>query len=99
MTVESVSGRPVSRRGVLTAAVGAGAAVAVAGATASGLAGRATADVGEIGNVVGSVVVHLRDVSSGSLDVFSGSDRIQVKDRALARLIARAATSVPSTSL
>jgi hypothetical protein len=86
----------ISRRHLLTAAAGTGAAVAVAGvagtaaagpvpAMSSPSAGRTAADVG------GPVVVHLRDVASGAMEVFSGTERIQIRDRGLAERIARAA--------
>lgn len=88
----------VSRRHLLTAAAGAGATVAavyVAGTTTGALAttsapsaSDAAADAG------GSVVVHLRDVAGGVMDVFSGTERVQIRDRDLAARIARVA--VPS---
>jgi hypothetical protein len=74
----------VSRRRVLTiaASVGVGgAAVSVAGLSAARETGGA-ANPGE------TIVVHLRDAKSGTLDVFAGSRRIEVRDADLAaRLI------------
>jgi hypothetical protein len=92
----------ISRRHLLTAAAGAGATVAVVGvaggapvgtvATPPASAGRAAVESAD------PVVVHLRDLASGALDVFSGTERIQIHDRALADRIAQAATSADKTN-
>lgn len=75
----------VSRRRVLTiaASVGVGgAAVSVAGLSAARESRGAAAEAGE------TIVVHLRDAGSGTLDVFAGTRRIEVRDPDLAaRLI------------
>ncbi|KWV29586.1 hypothetical protein AB0M91_27755 [Micromonospora rifamycinica] len=39
----------------------------------------------------GPIVVHLRDANSGTLDVFVGTSRIEVRDRGLADRLRRAA--------
>jgi hypothetical protein len=90
----------ISRRHLLTAAAGAGATAAtayVAGTavgpvaiTSAPSAGGTSADAG------GPVVVHVRDAASGAMDVFSGTERIQVRDRDLAARIARAAAADPT---
>nr|MDT0659231.1 hypothetical protein [Micromonospora sp. DSM 115978] len=77
----------VSRRQVLTVVASAGvgaAAVGVTGLSFAGLAGGGQAD-GE------PIVVHLRDAASGTLDVFVGEQRIEVKDRDLASRLQKAA--------
>lgn len=103
MTAESLSAHPVSRRRVLTTAAGAGAAIAVASAAGAGLSSMGAGPSGtageDVGQTAGPIVVHVRDVSSGLLDVFSGTHRVEIKDRALARSIAGAAHSVSSTSV
>ncbi|MFV2107055.1 hypothetical protein [Micromonospora sp. LOL_015] len=80
----------ISRRQVLTVAASAGvgaAAVSVSGlssAVDSRLAGAASEDE--------AIVVHLRDPSNGTLDVFVGTSRIEVRDKGLAARLQRAAS-------
>jgi hypothetical protein len=86
----------ISRRHLLTSAAGASAAVVVTGVAGTAAAGTATATSapsagGAAAEAGGPVVVHLRDLASGAMDVFSGTERIQILDRALADRIARAA--------
>jgi hypothetical protein len=86
----------ISRRNLLTSAAGAGAAVVVTGVAGTAAVGTATATSapsagGTAAETGGPVVVHLRDLARGAMDVFSGSERIQILDRALAERIARAA--------
>lgn len=79
----------ISRRQVLTVAASAGvgaAAVSVTGlssAVDSRLAGSSSDDQ--------AIVVHLRDPASGTLDVFVGSSRFEVRDKGLAARLQRAA--------
>jgi hypothetical protein len=72
----------LSRRNLLAAGA-AGAAGAVAATV--GTAGGAQAAPAE---AAGPVVVHLRDLASGTLDVFAGTARRQVRDRDLAARLA-----------
>jgi nitrous oxide reductase len=73
----------LSRRGVLTAsAVVATATAAGAGAAAGAPASAAATEVD------GPVVVHVRDLASGTLDVFAGSTHKQIRDRDLAARLA-----------
>jgi hypothetical protein len=92
----------ISRRHLLTAAAGAGATVAVAGVVGVAESGAVTATAASPGNPAaaarGPVIVHLRDVASGAMDVFSGTERIQIRDRALAESIARAADPRQTTT-
>ena len=86
----------ISRRHLLTSAAGAGAAVVVTGVAGTAAVGTVTATLapsagGTAAEVGGPVVVHLRDVASGAMDLFSGTERIQILDRALAERIAQAA--------
>jgi hypothetical protein len=92
-----------SRRRVLLGAAGAGAvglaAAAVAGAgPAFADTSRTTAssahdagDTGHGGEVAEPVVVHLRDVRSGELDIFAGTTHTRLRDPDLAARLARAA--------
>jgi hypothetical protein len=78
----------VSRRAALTmAAAGVTAAAAGVSQVAS-----ATEQAKAEDSIEGPVVVRIRDASSGQLDVFTGSRRIQVRDRKLAAQLLRAAT-------
>ena len=88
-----------SRRSVLHGAAGlAGAGLAVT-AMAGTLAAPASAGVaprahpGEAAGVSGSqepVIVHVRDVRSGEMDVFTGTSEVRLHDPALAARLARA---------
>jgi hypothetical protein len=97
MRAEKGSGLPsISRRHLLGVAAGAGATVAVAGVVGTAQADTVTAAAasstgGTATEAGGPVVVRLRDVASGAIDVFRGTERIQIRDRALAERIARAA--------
>ncbi|MDG4763891.1 hypothetical protein O7632_07180 [Solwaraspora sp. WMMD406] len=78
----------ISRRQVLTVAASAGvgaAAVSVTGLS-SAVDSRLTGSSGDE-----AIVVHLRDVSTGTLDVFVGASRIEVRDKGLAARLRRAA--------
>jgi nitrous oxide reductase len=85
----------LSRRHLLGAAGAVGTAVATIGvvgvasaAPDSGAAEDAVADA-----VDGPIVVHVRDLSSGTLDVFTGTGSRQVRDLDLAARLAHAASS------
>ena len=93
----------LSRRTVLRGAAGAGAAgLAMTALAGTALAGpamaasrretRAEAHDNEAHDVtVGeAVVVHVRDVRSGELDVYRGTSHVKVTDRELAARLARA---------
>ncbi|MDG4833106.1 hypothetical protein O7627_27925 [Solwaraspora sp. WMMD1047] len=80
----------VSRRQVLTIAASAGVGAAAVGVTGlsfatDGLVGGGGAGDGQ------PIVVHLRDAASGTLDIFVGEARIEVKDRDLAARLQKAA--------
>src|SRR5690348_8057193 len=102
--VEHRSTPTVSRRrliatagavGVAAAAVGAGIGVVATSAAADGArttAGPAAGD--EAGPTQdGSIVVHVRDVASGTLDVFAGTDYRQLRDPDLAARLAKVANA------
>jgi hypothetical protein len=88
-----------SRRSVLYGAAGlAGAglaATAIAGTLAAPAAAAVTAPRPRAGNAAGSsterVIVHVRDVRSGDMDVFAGETKTRLRDPALAARLARAA--------
>jgi hypothetical protein len=93
---ESASPAEVSRRSVLARA-GAGAA----GLAASGLvaapalaARRASrppaAARQEAGSGDAALVVHVRDIRSGEMDVYHGTSHVRVTDRSVAAALARA---------
>ncbi|MER7888201.1 hypothetical protein ABTX15_00045 [Micromonospora sp. NPDC094482] len=77
----------LTRRQTLTAAASAtlgAAALTVPGLSAAQNApGAAAADE--------PIVVHLRDAATGTMDVFVGTSRIEVRDRSLAERLRRAA--------
>ncbi len=84
-----------SRRSVLRATAGAGAAglavTAFGGAVSSAGPRAAAAEALRPHEVSGEpVVVHVRDVTTGEIDVFRGTTQTRVRDRALALRIVRA---------
>ncbi|MFC3504523.1 hypothetical protein ACFOOK_26640 [Micromonospora krabiensis] len=78
----------LTRRQTLTAA--ASATLGAAALTVPGLSAAQNAPTAD-GDTDGPIVVHLRDAASGTLDVFVGTSRIEVRDRALADRLKRAA--------
>ncbi len=88
-----------SRRSVLRGAAGAGvagiAATALAGTALPALAAttrpaRPAGDETKDAEATEQIVVHVRDVSSGEIDVFRGTTQTRVQDRELAARLARA---------
>jgi anaerobic selenocysteine-containing dehydrogenase len=100
---QGLSRRAVSRRAMLQGAAGAGA-VGLAGAALFGgpaavaaAATRRTAtkrrDLGssaESADAAQSVVVHVRDLRTGEIDVFRGTSHTRIHDRDLASRLVRA---------
>jgi hypothetical protein len=95
------TGGAPSRRSLLRAAAGAGAAGlaataltrAIPSASASGRADATPAGHADAGAHVAlteAIIVHVRDASTGELDVFRGTSEVRVKDRDLAARIVRA---------
>jgi hypothetical protein len=96
----------LSRRSLLQGAAGAGLAATVAvagvtalGATASAVTSSATSSaadpaanntVSDHANASAPLVVHVRDIKTGDIEVFSGTSQTRVRDRALAARIAQA---------
>jgi nitrous oxide reductase len=92
----------LSRRSLLQSAAGAGlaaTAVTALGAAASvtsavaaspAPASPAAANSGSSTDATAPLVVHVRDVKSGDIEVFSGTSQTRVRDRALAARIAQA---------
>jgi secreted PhoX family phosphatase len=93
----------VSRRSVLRGAAGAGAAglamtafaapvLAAARPAGRGEAGAGAKQAAEADDVAGveDVVVHVRSVRSGELDVYRGTSHVRVTDKDLAVRLARA---------
>ncbi|MFI7025023.1 hypothetical protein [Micromonospora sp. NPDC049900] len=79
----------LTRRQTLTAAASAtlgAAALAVPGLSAAG-----DDDKGSAAGADETIVVHLRDARSGTMDVFVGQSRIEVRDRGLADRLRKAA--------
>lgn len=91
---------PLSRRSVLRTGAGAGAAALALTTLASSpalAASRARADASDDDLRVPdhladgeAVVVHVRDVRTGEIDVYRGTNHVKVLDRALAARLARA---------
>jgi hypothetical protein len=88
-----------SRRSVLRGAAGAGAAglalTTLAGTAFAGPAAAASRDRTEAAATADDhdgedVVVHVRNVGSGEMDVYRGTNHVKVTDRALAARLARA---------
>ncbi|MBM0226638.1 MULTISPECIES: hypothetical protein [Micromonospora] len=77
----------LTRRQTLTAA--ASATLGAAALTVPGLS--AAQNTPSAGRRDDAIVVHLRDAASGTMDVFVGTTRIEVRDRALADRLRRAA--------
>ncbi|SCG41389.1 MULTISPECIES: hypothetical protein [Micromonospora] len=77
----------LTRRQTLTAA--ASATLGAAALTVPGLS--AAQNTPSAGRRDDPIVVHLRDAASGTMDVFVGTTRIEVRDRALADRLRRAA--------
>ena len=83
-------GFSVSRRQALTAAtigagLTAGTVVGVASAFDKPIQGPAGADDANV------IVVRVRSLAAGTLDVFTGTERFEVRDRELAKKLAKAA--------
>jgi hypothetical protein len=76
----------VSRRVALTAAVGVTATVAV-----TGVSYVASAKERKSEPVHGPLVVHVKDLPSGRLEIFTAGGRLEVKDKDLATRLVRAA--------
>jgi hypothetical protein len=95
------SGQPASRRSVLRGAAGIGAA-GIAATALTGLAGPALAATDskhggrESGHDAGyeggphPVVVHVRDASTGHIELYSGTSQVHLRDKDLAERIVRA---------
>jgi hypothetical protein len=96
--------QPASRRSVLRGAAGIGAA-GIAATALSGVAAPALAaakehpgrEAGHDGNHDGDhdggpheVVVHVRDASTGHIELYSGTSQLHVRDKDLAERIVRA---------
>ncbi|WP_433531562.1 hypothetical protein ACQPYA_05550 [Micromonospora sp. CA-263727] len=78
----------LTRRQTLTAAASAtlgAATLAVTGLSVAGERGGNAAGLDE------TIVVHLRDARNGTLDVFVGESRLQVRDKDLANRLRKAA--------
>jgi len=100
----SPDGAALSRRGLLAAAgavgVAATAATVIGVSTTSSTSrarstasGSATANAGTAAHGDGPIVVHVRDLASGTLDVFEGTEHRQLRDPELAAQLAAAARS------
>ncbi|WBB64905.1 hypothetical protein [Micromonospora sp. WMMD812] len=77
----------LTRRQTLTAA--ASATLGAAALTVPGLSAAQNAPGAEAADE--PIVVHLRDADTGTMDVFVGTSRIEVRDRGLAERLRRAA--------
>jgi hypothetical protein len=83
---------PVSRRRLLATAGGIGVAAATVGIVGA-TSVHPTNGAANTVNLDGPIVVHLADLSSGTLDIFAGTKHVQVRDTDLATRLARAATA------
>jgi uncharacterized membrane protein YedE/YeeE len=97
---ESASGAGVSRRSVLAGAGAGAAGLAVSGLVAApALAARhtgrtASAAVHQEAAPEGeALVVHVRDIRNGEMDVYRGTSHVRVTDRTVAAALARASRS------
>lgn len=91
MSDEAKPAKPlVSRRTALTAAAGIGVTVAAASVTQIADAAESPSTSSST-SVRGPVVIRIRDLTSGRLDVFTGSGYVQVQDKELANRLLRAA--------
>ena len=77
----------LSRRNVLLGAATVGVGGAVVGVTSLSEA----FDTPQTTSADDAIVVHVVDLKAGRLDVFAGNRRIEVRDRDLAGLLAKAA--------
>lgn len=71
----------------------AAAGIAVTAASALGAiaaSSSAHASTGTHADAAGPLVVHVRDIKTGDIEVFSGTSQTRVRDRALAARIAKA---------
>jgi hypothetical protein len=84
-----MTAEPVSRRQVLKAGAGAAAAAGVLGVTA--LASATPSVATAAGAADGAIMVRLRSEASGVLDLFVGTERLQLHDAEMAARIAAAA--------
>jgi hypothetical protein len=87
----------VTRRSVLRTAAGAGAASLVAGSVLGAIPATATAAAAAAGtagagaaDAAGPLVVHVRDLRTGEMDIFAGTTMTRLRDRALAARLAGA---------
>jgi nitrous oxide reductase len=90
----------MSRRSLLQNAAGAGLAVTAVTALGAATASAANASVASAPNASAKtdtasgdatpLVVHVRDIKTGDIEVFSGTSQTRVRDRALAARIAQA---------
>jgi hypothetical protein len=89
------TGRRLSRRSLLQGAATAGAAglaVTALGAANPALAATSRSPAPSHGTTktpAGPIVVHVRDASSGDIEVFSGTSQTRLRDKDLAAQIAR----------
>lgn len=88
----------VSRRKVILTGAGLAAAGVVVGAAVPLVTAQQAADGSaevetQTANPAEPVMVHLRDAVTGHFDVFVGTRRVQVTDRAFAARLAKAATA------
>jgi uncharacterized membrane protein YedE/YeeE len=96
---ESASGAGVSRRSVLAGAGAGAAGLAVSGLVAApALAARhtgrtASAAVHQAAPEGEALVVHVRDIRNGEMDVYRGTSHVRVTDRTVAAALARASRS------
>jgi hypothetical protein len=90
--------RSVSRRSLLQGAAGAGAAglaattlgAAALGVTAAPAHAASTGQQAEAGTNADPIVVHVRDLRTGDIELFSGTTQTRLRDRDLAARIATA---------
>jgi hypothetical protein len=81
---------------MLRTAAGAGAASLVAGGVLGAIPAAATADAAArtadagAADAAGPLVVHVRDLRTGDMDIFAGTSMTRLRDRALAARLAEA---------
>ena len=83
----------LSRRGLLRSAGAAGVAAAAGAALGGTVPAEPALAAAAVDTTDGPVVVHVRDLATGALDVYAGTSHTRVTDKALANRLARVAAT------
>ena len=91
--MDKESAGALSRRGLLRGAGAAGVAAAAGAALGGAVAAEPALAAPPVDTSAGPVVVHVRDLATGSLDVYAGTSHTRVTDKALANRLTRVAAT------